>query len=126
MYASELMEKIRKEPEKYEGKKYKGYPIMHPGGKLYDELTVHDGVFVVEEDSNWAFVSSHTELEEIPQPVTWQEALEANADGRKIQLDIKRIDGVTIHHVFDKTLKSQCGWIATAEGIIKGKWYIID
>ena len=38
MFGSELMELVRKDPKKYEGKRYSGSPIMTPDGDVICEL----------------------------------------------------------------------------------------
>ena len=47
MFGSELMELVRKDPKKYEGKRYSGSPIMTPDGDVICELTIIGGRFHV-------------------------------------------------------------------------------
>jgi len=131
MYASELMEKVIKEPEKYEGKRYKGYPIKDADGNNYEELIVKNGNLCIDDGDDWAYINSHTQLEEIPQPVTWQEALEAFAKGKRIKLVIPGlIQGETVEHIFKDTktfmLQSDKRYILTADTFLNGTWYILD
>lgn len=90
MYASELMELARKEPEKYEGKQYKasGDVILKRTGDRADTdiITFKYGCPIVEGHAT-AFMSARTELEEIkpePKPVPFIEAREAFENGKVI------------------------------------------
>jgi hypothetical protein len=89
IYASELMELARKEPQKYGNKKYtvKGWAVTSDG-KEVDRLTIIGlgsfvtGVF----DDKWVFIRSDTQVEEIkpePKPVSFMEAVKAAIEGKK-------------------------------------------
>lgn len=118
MYASELMEKVIKEPEKYEGKRYKGYPIKDADGNNYEELIVKNGNLCIDDGDDWAYINSHTQLEEIPQPVTWQEALEAWAKGKSIK--IMKPNNCCVR------LNNYEGFVLYTSMIEAGTWYILD
>lgn len=88
LYASELMELARKEPEKYEGKRYKvlGLCCIGPERQCYGEVIVDsEGRLQGKGYDNWAYINSNTKLEEIkpqPQPVPFMEAVKAMKQGK--------------------------------------------
>jgi hypothetical protein len=88
IYASELMEAARKEPEKYEGKRYKVTDtLIDRHSKEYETAIVRSGTLRVKGDNElFAHVNSVTRLEEIPpepKPVTASEAMAAMDDESK-------------------------------------------
>jgi hypothetical protein len=127
------MELARKEPQKYEGKRYKvvrGSARGYNGDeskeiKLCSSGQMSTGFLA-------AYISSDTELEEIPQPVTFMEAVKAAIEGKHptIMLD-------NIKHVMtaDKSSYGEIGyWLKVksengitygiSTGMIDGMWTV--
>ncbi len=130
MFASELMEAIRKEPEKYEGKRYeipRGNCITG-AGKPLNAVKVHNGKLLVDNDSgNYAFASSYCELEEIKQPVTWQEAIAAWVNGKAIYVCLEHGTKYSYAAENNKLSTSHGGIpLITKQEIKSGTWYIED
>lgn len=126
MYASELMELARKEPAKYEGKRYKvvgGTAITHSGEDI-ENVTLVLGGFA---DRNYRlYVSDNTELEKIPQPVSFMEAVKAYSEGETVEC--KTIPYGTEKYIpsersLDDVLRSSGGHIRVKE-ILHGEWFI--
>jgi len=121
MFASELMEKARKEPQKYEGKKYKavgGNVIVDLNGENFKDAYVANGELKVGAHVH-ARISSKLELEEIPQPVTFMEAINVRPNriicehnGRS-----KEYGGIAFTTVDN-------GSPVTFDEILNGKWFI--
>jgi len=84
----------------------------------YDELVVK--VDKTTETLSWESGHEHLciddEWVEVKQPVTWQEALEAWANGKSLRLLIND----RIYHLVPSK------FIIAQEDIEKGKWYILD
>ena len=77
MFASELMELARKEPQKYEGKRYKvvsGSPLEN-GSQTFYECVMCKGSFKSPGKNLYLAVFDDTKLEEIPQPVSFMDAV---------------------------------------------------
>jgi hypothetical protein len=90
MKAFELMKLVAENPQKYEGKRYKVVLacVIEPthNKKLY-ETSVRNGQLIAGDDDNWAYVNSHTELEEIPQSVPFMEVVKAYSKGKTIKCE---------------------------------------
>lgn len=120
----ELMRLAKENPEKYEGKRYKvvkGIVLNKNGGCFYYEVVVYNGEIVIAANKNHsALIDSSTELEEIKQPVTPQEAAKSFSEGKTIRCEY--IDSVIM---FKKDTPSRS---FTPDYYMKlmleGTWYI--
>ena len=130
MYASELMELARKEPEKYEGKRYRvlGLCCIGPERQHYSTVIVDsEGKLQGKGYDNWAYINSNTTVEEIPpepKPVTFMEAAEANENGKTVECKIYGCFNVYRPHMTAGMI-DQSGRAVSANEILHGKWYII-
>ena len=139
MYASKLMELVRENPEKYEGRKYK----VVSGSKLYlpdyyntkrtGECIIMNGNIMCENIESQvhfhAAVLSDTRLEEIKQPVSFFEAISDPHNKIKCDMPYSGLcDYDWVCYVLHYIAKS------IAEGkekhfykdLINAKWYIKD
>jgi hypothetical protein len=87
LFGSELMELARKEPQKYEGKRYKAveYFVLDGSGKARPVALVREGSLIFP-DCMSAYIASETTFEEIkpePQPVSFNEARKAAIEGKR-------------------------------------------
>jgi hypothetical protein len=134
IYASELMELARKNPEKCEGKRYKvvtGSRMYNSGTRLrYSECEVKHGR-LNSSDGYLVMIYADTLLEEIPpepKPVTFMEAVEAYEKGSTVECtagscaytyeksgDENKYQ--PMHEQGDSTPVS-------VEEILRGKWFI--
>lgn len=132
MYASELMEAARKDPEKYEGKRYKAEcALIDYKGNSYDTCQFNkDGKLCAPSNTcDWAYINGNTTLEEIPpkpKPVTFMEAVKAYDEGKTIECKSSEFKKRTYqpgqyypHEMLDKYADS-----ITAKEIINGEWFI--
>ena len=76
---------------------------------------------------SYSFIMS-AEYEEVFQPVTWQEALEANSKGKRVRVETNRnrCRGYISTFEHDDLLKDTHGDAMTALEIATGTWYILD
>ena len=133
LFASELMELARKEPQKYEGKRYKVVEGAYDcDGHAVTELYVGtDGDFRNKFDGYRVFVGYDTELEEIPQTVIFSEAVKAAIKGKKPTITL---DGDTYTLTAEKSMLSGKGYWLTityngdpaglSTGMIDGMWTV--
>lgn len=133
MKAYELMKLAAEDPDKYSGKKYRvtNACVIHLSDiKLHYEVAVNEmgRLIIPQANDDWAYVNSHTELQEIPQPVSFMEAVKAYKEGKTI-----RSDGVcAFAHIYDP--KVNCGKGLLDERkigvdpteILERDWYILD
>jgi len=133
MYASELMELARKNPEAYEGKRYTVTDtLIDRHSREYETAIVRSGALRGEgENELFAHINSITRLEEIPpepKPVPFMEAVEAYSEGKTIEVQHgvirrtytpKRIGGDV-----QNILRDQNGLCIGPEEILNGKWFI--
>ena len=129
MYASELMELARKEPKKYEGKRYKvidkrntAYSMRTYDGVEHDELFIKNGKAVYEGGCYTmctAFIASDTQLEEIPQPVTFMEAVNSGKC-------IKHIEWEGFHSLDDALLTLGAYTVQQVVDHVNGKCWLIE
>jgi hypothetical protein len=120
IYASELMELARKEPEKYEGKRYKVEGEIqlrmgnHPDKR---EVVVENGILLLDGGCT-TFITQNTQLEEIkpePKPVGFMEAMNS---GKHVTSEDRSIQSCTPEYLLENhrfTLSQ-----------INGKWFIED
>jgi len=115
----ELMRLAKENPEKYEGKRYKvvkGIVLNKNGGCFYYEVVVYNGEIVIAANKNHsALIDSSTELEEIKQPVTPQEAAKAYLSEDK-SVYVKMKNGKEIYLINDDYMVY----------LADGEWYIED
>jgi hypothetical protein len=125
MYASELMELARKEPEKYEGKRYRvlGLCCIGPERQHYSTVIVDsEGKLQGKGYDNWAYINSNTKLEEIPQSVPFAEAAAANEAGNTVEC-VESGYTHTYANGFDG-LVDEHGNAVTVREILHGEWFI--
>lgn len=131
MFASELMEEVRENPDKYEKQVFEvtdGYALTSTG-KSVPHIIISAGTAREGHTGKIAYFSTDTQVKEIKQPVTWQEALEAHAHGKAIKLVIHTGFKGDVVHIFNSDilmLKSQNGYILTSDVLLTGIWYIED
>jgi hypothetical protein len=124
MYASELMEKVRKEPKKYEGKQYKivGECIKRTGEPSNDKtVRIFDGRPMTDTCAA-VFITFDTQLKEIRQSVTWQEAIAAWTNGKKVRCEYNGIPRTYSELI----IRDQSGQMLNKLEILNGTWYIED
>ena len=133
LFASELMELARKEPEKYEGKRYDVVDgaVVDINGHEHSEFKVNRcGTFEdIKGEQLRLYVSDITELEEIPPPVPVLEAIKAYSEGKPVEC---KVDGET--YTYDKgdgdgdplceMLSKEAGGGLSAREILHGEWFI--
>ena len=128
VYASELAELARKEPGKYEGKRYRltdGALMTFHGTELTDKFIITDGLFAFEKVR--LYFANNTQVEEIKQlePATWQKAFLAGLKGLKI----KPLGQYGTYPDF-KDLNFAIVYLANrpdyAKNLISAEWYIED
>jgi hypothetical protein len=130
MLACELMVNALKFPQKYEGRRYKvvkGARLITRDDELFSEFTVKGGLFT-NGGCHGLAVYCNTELEEIPQPVPFMEAVAAYGNGRTINC---KCNGIT--HTYTPAYirgNSKCGLCdendvaVSAAEILEGVWTI--
>ena len=135
MFASKLMELARKEPEKYEGKRYRvlGLCCIGPERQHYSTVIVDsEGKLQGKGYDNWAYINSNTKLEEIPpepEPVDFMEAVEAYERGEVVECALEGCKYVYQKSVTDVKYapmheqNDEDGYVSLRE-ILHGKWYI--
>lgn len=119
MFASELMEKVRENPEGYEKKIFEvtdGYALTSTGRSV-PHIIVFSGTAREGHTGNIVYFSTDTQVKETRLPVAWQEALKAKGNGKSVNYIL---DGVT--HVLLNS--NTIGYIHDA--IKNGTWYIMD
>jgi hypothetical protein len=130
IYASDLMTEARKNPEKYEGKRYKvikGFLLDSEGVEHLEALITKHGNVIIPGQPWLAYVSPNTQLREIkpePKPVTFMEAVKAYENGKSIKVK----DGsreTTYNLSGDMAMfKGTNDTILTVSEILNGTWYI--
>jgi hypothetical protein len=136
IYASELMELARKEPQKYEGKRYKvaeGCAVDVISGERVYSIDIAGGRFY---SNNYGVaITTSVVLEEIPpepKPVTFMEAVEAYGKGETIRCKINH-GGRTNEYDYIPQFTCDFGYKFVAKGsceissgeILRGKWFIV-
>lgn len=126
LYASELMELARKEPQKYEGKRYKVVDGAYDcDGHAVTELYVGtDGDFRNKLDGYRVFVGYDTELEEIPQPVSFKEAVKAYSEGKTVECRQDNVATIYSKGHPNKLMKDDDGDPLCPNEILHGEWFI--
>lgn len=126
MFASELMELARKEPQKYEGKRYKvseGSAMYNCATHLrYTECEIKGGR--LQSGAFPMMTFSDTELEEIPRPVPFLEAAKAYDEGTDIMCKHDIFGEHTYHNTGSCGMKDQNGYPVSAGEILHGEWTI--
>jgi len=137
IYASELMELARKNPERYEGKRYRvvnSYACDN-AGEATEIIQIRCGTFGTEDSDEDVYISTTTILEEIPsepKPVTFMEAVEAYGKGETIRCKINH-GGRTYEYDYIPQFTCDFGYKFVAKGsceissgeILRGKWFIV-
>lgn len=128
MKAYELLKLAAENPQAYEGKKYKvvsGVAINY-FGKSVNEFVIDDGAFQ-DIDMITVYISNYTEVEEIPQPVSFTEAIQESVINGTIARCVR--ENVVTEYKFllgvSSSLIDQCGHPITADEILNGTWYIV-
>lgn len=129
MKAYELMKLAAENPAEYEGKRYKVV-----SGYLYD-FTGHshkefhfNRIGQVVDETLAIYFSNDTEIEEIPQPVPFMEAVKAYSEGKTVECHLGAY--VTIysrecrHCLKGYAMRSKSGQTLTDEEILNGIWTI--
>lgn len=127
IYASELMELARKNPQEYEGKRYtvaEGSAMYNcaTAGKRYTECKIISGDLYANDLPMMIF--SDTILEEIlpePKPVPFMEAVKAYSEGKIIRC---KLDECESTYQSNKPNDTFCQ-IESLE-ILNGTWHILD
>lgn len=133
LYASELMELVRKSPKEYEGKRYRvvASAVKCPQGKEYEIVSFNrSGQMIIPELDNWAYINHFTQLEPIeptPEPVPFMEAV------KNLQLNGKPIfsetpDGMIREYPLHNSgcLRNKYGNSVSLYELTDGKWYLSD
>lgn len=141
LYASELMELARKEPEKYEGKRYKASGdviLMRTGDRAKSDIIAFENGRPIVDGYATAFISADIILEEIPpepKPVPFMEAVKAYSEGKTIRCEVVPSttnqvyeyepcgNGIALHGYKLSTYKGS-GTAVTTKEILEGKWFI--
>lgn len=131
IYASDLMSEARKNPEKYEGKRYKviGGSSLCADTEEHYECEVRGGELMAKGD--FVAVYSDTQLEEIKhelKPVPFMEAVKAYHNGKTIRCthiffgerEYKRQNDA------GSLMKDDIHMPISSDEILYGQWYIID
>jgi hypothetical protein len=134
MFASELMELARKEPEKYEGKRYKAIDaLIDRYGEVYETAIVKDGTLRGDGDGIlFAHINSYTQLEEIkpePLPIPFLEAVKAYSEGKTAECECDKCKQLASKRTYvpseiGSEMKDQSGYAVTADEILHGIWFI--
>jgi hypothetical protein len=135
IYASELMELARKEPEKYAGKRYKTVvgAIINRDGECITGVMVDGDGEMLAGGSRRVYVTSNTILEEIPpepQHVTFEEARVAYEQGKMIRAEYPDFNHRQVK-VMQQFMKDAHGAMSSNFGtelsfyiISNGTWYV--
>ena len=137
IYANQLIQLNREDPEKYRSKVYKyvggADPRTNENKPIKQVICVGGNIWEHPDrvgHRSIAYMASNTQLEEFPQSVTWQEAIQAWANGSAIRVEWNK-------GVFEEKFRQACyfklGLIGendmSKNGIPyavfqQGKWYI--
>lgn len=77
-------------------------------------------------DEDYNYLSIDDEWEEVKQPVSWQEALEAWANGAAVKCEINDGSGFTLFYKGNLYPEDGDEIALCSEEILKGTWYILD
>ena len=98
------------------------------GGTLIAKIDC--GLFCTHNNGGYAqsVFDINRKWEEVKQPVTWQEALEANSKGKRVKVETNsnRCKGYTKTFANDDLLQDTEWDAMTALEITTGTWYILD
>ncbi len=127
--AYDLMKLAAENPEKYKGKKYRavGPCCISINGKNYGEVVVNDnGHLEGKNFDNWAYINSHTKLEEIPQLIPFSEAVKAAIAGKKSVIEL---NGRKYTMAADKSIYDGKGYLLRfsgtfCTGMLDGMWTV--
>jgi len=131
IYASTLMDLIRKNPEAYEGKRYKVTTgaMTNRLGKEIDQCEIKKGIF--SKNGFRGYFSDTTKLQEIlpepkPEPVQVdiKEAMKARGNDMPIFVRCGGYNRIYHQSLSDGNLKDSRGHHGTSTEIIDGIWYI--
>jgi hypothetical protein len=88
MKACKLMAEAIENPQKYEGKRYKSEGAMRDGcGNMHKVVRIDCSKLMIGSSQLYAYITSDTELEEIPQSVTFMEAEKAHGEGKTVRVE---------------------------------------
>lgn len=129
----EVMKLAAENPQEYEGKRYKvvnGSPLEN-GSQIFYECVICKGSFKSPSKSLYLAAFNDAQLEEIPQPVSFMEAVKAYSEGKTVKC---HIEGTT--YLYDYFSKSNAyefnffiggdGHVVACREILRGTWYIKD
>lgn len=128
MYASELMELARKNPEKYVGKQYKvsGHVAIDFDGVKHNEISI-DSNGELNVKGLIVYINTSTKVEEIKKPVTFIEAVEACEKCLKVSCEykgnVRKFTKSNRGSSHGNSILSY-GWTPSIEEILYGTWYI--
>jgi hypothetical protein len=137
MKAYDLLAKASCNLRDYMGKKYKitDGAVIDINGKEYQEFRLDSECDICVEKCLKGYVSSITEVEEIPQAIPFMEAVKAYSEGKTIKCEIEVCDSKQVctynpkyneNHNYGHEFKTKIGTPVTTEEILRGVWFAED
>jgi hypothetical protein len=121
----EMLKELTENPKKrFKRKNWEGVYICSKNGFICDSNGDRYGIYDVMEDLDGGW-------EELPREVTWQEALEAWANGKTVKCAARGYDNIyqkydVVDDCDDPFLLDEVGNPLDAYEILEGKWYILE